>query len=315
MNDIKSNDSQFPVYNIKAAARLTGLLPVTLRAWERRYEIPTPQRGSQGYRLYSDHDIRILRWLKQQVNSGMSISRAVEYLRELRSQDQDPTQIETKDEISRAPSAALSTSAMELEHALVRFDENFASSVLQQASNLHPLDQVLTGVIEPCLVAIGAAWQRGELAVAVEHFATQFVMKYLMMLVSGFAPPTHNDVIIAACAPGETHQVGLMMLTTLLRWRSWDVLYLGADLTLENLETALRPLRPRMLLFSATRQQNAENMFGLEKIIQGFSKPSPIVVLGGHGFDAMDLASLPAIYLDMPVDQAVRRIEGMLLSN
>jgi MerR family transcriptional regulator, light-induced transcriptional regulator len=37
-------------------------------------------------------------------------------------------------------------------------------------------------------------------------------------------------VIVAACAPGEMHQIGLLMLVVMLRWRGWDVKYLGPDL-------------------------------------------------------------------------------------
>ena len=83
-------DFHAPIYNIKAVARLVRLLPVTLRAWERRYGLPVPQRGGQGYRLYSEHDVRTLRWLKNQVDAGLSIGRASVLLHELRAKGQDP---------------------------------------------------------------------------------------------------------------------------------------------------------------------------------------------------------------------------------
>ena len=71
-------------------ANLVGVAPVTLRAWERRYGLPTPQRGAQGYRLYSDYDVRTLRWLKARTAEGMSISRAAEHLMHLRRSGADP---------------------------------------------------------------------------------------------------------------------------------------------------------------------------------------------------------------------------------
>ena len=89
MEDNK-RDVRLPVYNIKAVSRLVGLLPVTLRAWERRYGLPLPQRGDQGYRLYSDYDLNTLRWIKIQLETGLSISRVVEYLNELRTSGKDP---------------------------------------------------------------------------------------------------------------------------------------------------------------------------------------------------------------------------------
>ena len=90
MTNHKSAHNNMPVYNIKAVSQMTGLLPVTLRAWERRYGLPNPQRGEQGYRLYSEEDLRTLQWLKAQVDAGMSISRAVQYLNELRESGKKP---------------------------------------------------------------------------------------------------------------------------------------------------------------------------------------------------------------------------------
>jgi DNA-binding transcriptional MerR regulator len=79
-----------PVYNIKAIAHLVGLLPVTLRAWERRYGLPKPIRGVQGYRYYSVYDLETLLWIKTQMKVGLSISRAIENLKRLRKTGKDP---------------------------------------------------------------------------------------------------------------------------------------------------------------------------------------------------------------------------------
>lgn len=84
------SSGRLPHYNVKAVANLVGIAPVTLRAWERRYGLPTPLRGSQGYRLYSDHDVRTLLWLKARTAEGMSISRAAEQLLHMRSTGADP---------------------------------------------------------------------------------------------------------------------------------------------------------------------------------------------------------------------------------
>ncbi|MGB9847504.1 MAG: MerR family transcriptional regulator [Desulfotomaculales bacterium] len=69
-----------PIYTIKTVVERTGIAPATLRAWERRYGILSPRRSGGGYRLYSERDIAILRWLKSQVEAGIPISRAVALL-------------------------------------------------------------------------------------------------------------------------------------------------------------------------------------------------------------------------------------------
>ncbi len=69
-----------PLYNIKAVVQATNISPSTLRAWERRYHMCRPQRSESGYRLYSERDVAIIRWLKTQVDAGMAISQAVAWL-------------------------------------------------------------------------------------------------------------------------------------------------------------------------------------------------------------------------------------------
>src|ERR1700730_16761610 len=72
-----------PLFNTKAVVQKTGIAAPTLRAWERRYAILSPERAQNDYRLYSERDIAIIRWLKDRVDAGMSISQAVSLFRHL----------------------------------------------------------------------------------------------------------------------------------------------------------------------------------------------------------------------------------------
>ncbi|MBI5712915.1 MAG: MerR family transcriptional regulator, partial [Chloroflexi bacterium] len=56
-----------PKFTIKSVCAQTGIRAVTLRAWERRYNLLEPHRTNGNYRLYSDRDVAVLRWLKCQV--------------------------------------------------------------------------------------------------------------------------------------------------------------------------------------------------------------------------------------------------------
>jgi DNA-binding transcriptional MerR regulator len=67
------NDTQ-GAYRIGAVARLTGISPDTLRIWERRYDIVSPQRTPKGGRLYSQQDVTRLTMIKTLVDQGYAIS-------------------------------------------------------------------------------------------------------------------------------------------------------------------------------------------------------------------------------------------------
>jgi len=71
---INKKNSESPGYKIGAVSRMTGIAPDTLRIWERRYDIVTPERTPAGGRLYSQDQITRLTLIKNLVDAGDSIS-------------------------------------------------------------------------------------------------------------------------------------------------------------------------------------------------------------------------------------------------
>jgi len=96
--------SDTPHYSIKSVCAQTGMMAVTLRAWERRYNILTPHRTASNYRLYSEQDIAMLRWLKSQVDSGMPISGAAAELSEMRSRGRLPEVLPALETVAQSAS-------------------------------------------------------------------------------------------------------------------------------------------------------------------------------------------------------------------
>jgi methanogenic corrinoid protein MtbC1 len=290
---------------------MVGLLPVTLRAWERRYNFLNPVRGNQGYRMYSENDLQTLRWVKQQIDSGMSVSRVVEHLNDMRQKGQDPV-TNHKNGLSEN-SMAFDSLSRQLFNAVTKFDADSANELMRRAFSIYTVDEVLTRIAKPTLIEIGLAWKRGELPIACEHFASQFFMQRLISMLSTSMPPSQKPVIIAAGAPGEEHQIGLLMIVVMLRWRGWDIRYLGSNLALEKLPEALAPINPRMLLFSATTEETARSVLKIEPEMKRFGDRQPLLVLGGQGFTRVKIpASLKAIWLDNSPDETVAAIEKML---
>lgn len=59
---------------IREVARSTGVNPVTLRAWERRYGLIVPQRTPKGHRLYSTEHVARIQAILTWLNRGVSVS-------------------------------------------------------------------------------------------------------------------------------------------------------------------------------------------------------------------------------------------------
>jgi DNA-binding transcriptional MerR regulator len=153
-----------PVYNLKAVVRETGLKPDTLRAWERRYGLPAPDRSGGGHRLYSERDIQILKWLVARQQAGLSISRAAELWHRLSEHGQDPAQLPEYAASGIAPRAPVLMAGQALEElrsawleACLAFDEPRAEAAVGQALAQYPAESICLGLFLPALARSGSA--------------------------------------------------------------------------------------------------------------------------------------------------------------
>jgi DNA-binding transcriptional MerR regulator/methylmalonyl-CoA mutase cobalamin-binding subunit len=286
-----------PLYNIKAVVQATNISPSTLRAWERRYNMCQPERSGSGYRLYSDRDIAIIRWLKAQVDAGMSISQAVAWLQSLTEEQggaqmgtlPDPTGRAMEAVVLPAPSRLdvqnFSTLQNKLSEALLSFNEGEAERVLANAFVLYSVEQVGEYVITPAMVEIGERWHRGELSITREHYATAYLLQRLGAILRVVPDGVTGPVIWIGCAPGEKHEMGALMLCIYLRRAGYQVRYLGQDLAEDDIVAEAAVLKPAMILFSASGLDTAATLSRLCNSLVALEPPRSIVGYGGRVFN------------------------------
>ena len=138
-----------PLFNTKAVAQQTGIAAPTLRSWERRYMILSPERAHNDYRLYSERDIAIIRWLKEHIDAGMAISQAIALFRHL---EEEHNQLYQSTSPSQMP---LSTLSLVEHQTIAQDDEQEAEAQLQKGAsqpflqNVQSLDSEATGNSSP----------------------------------------------------------------------------------------------------------------------------------------------------------------------
>jgi MerR family transcriptional regulator, light-induced transcriptional regulator len=298
------------IYNMKAVSQRTGIPAPTLRAWERRHKALAPGRSSGNYRLYSERDIAMLLWLDEKTKTGLSISRAVALLeRVLAGGDGSPAPALASERMQNLPRLSASFG-----DSLMTLDETAAGAVLAEAFALYPLEDVCEGVIAPALARIGEAWHAGAISIATEHFATSYVLGRLLGLLNA-QPVGAGPLILAGCAPGERHEIGVLMLALSLRRAGNNTRYLGGDVPLADWARAIQEFQPRVVAISAMTARVAETLDGLGPLLAGLSPARlPRIVLGGVGFRETGLAlpGLPAELLDGNLRTSVARIRELL---
>lgn len=76
-----TQSKQQDTFSIRHIAAETGINPVTLRAWERRYGLIKPMRTAKGHRLYTEQDIFLVKNILFILSQGYAISKVKELLK------------------------------------------------------------------------------------------------------------------------------------------------------------------------------------------------------------------------------------------
>jgi MerR family transcriptional regulator, light-induced transcriptional regulator len=302
-----------PVFNVKAMVHQTGVAAATLRAWERRYGVPSPPRTGSGYRLYAARDVAIIRWLKAQVETGMSISQAVNLLQ---------SQIHQPEAVRTLPSAEFGLPAShqrlhdDVIQAALHFDEMGVERAFSEAFSLFPAEDVCLNVLQPVLVTVGAKWHSGEFTIGHEHFISNLVRRRLLAMLAAAAPPHHEKKIVTACAPDEYHELGLLMISVFLRREGYPVIYLGQNTSPLRMEEVLQRTQPDMVLMSATQLRPAAMMLSMLESLQAEAARGrrTLFVYGGRIFNHIPALRdrMPAEWIGNSAQDSVRRMTQLL---
>jgi len=298
-------------YNLKVVMHETGLNAETLRAWERRYGLPKPERTPGGHRLYTWRDIQMLNWLSQRRKEGMSISRAIENWRSLEAAGEDPlVAYPPKPQPVEIGGAMLDEYCQAWVNACLDFNEQAAEQFLTQAFGLFAPDIVCVGIIQRGISMIGSDWYAGKASVQQEHFSSALAMRRLYSLLAATPAPTRPDRILAACPVGEQHEFSLLLLVLLLRWRGWDVVYLGADVPLLRLETALEATNPFLVVSVAQTLPSAASLRKMGEFLA--SRDLRMSYAGGIINTQPSLQNfIPGFYLGRAFPEAVQVVESL----
>jgi MerR family transcriptional regulator, light-induced transcriptional regulator len=247
-------------------SRRTGVATELLRAWERRYGLLTPTRTASGYRLYSSDDVDRIGRMRELLGSGLS---AAEAARQALLEPLRP---------ARAATATPSAGA-ELRPALERLDDAAAQVAFDRLLADYSVPAVLEGVVLPLLRELGDGWERGEISVAQEHFASNLLRGRLLGLARGWDLGGGPRAVLA-CPPNERHDLGLVIFGLALRERGWRITFLGADTPPDTLVDTVRRLEPDALVLAVVDSGRLE---GVAETVARLADSPTKVWVGGAG--------------------------------
>jgi DNA-binding transcriptional MerR regulator len=278
---------------IGALSQRVGVSPELLRAWEQRYGLLEPVRSDGGFRLYSAADEQRVRSMQRHLEAGVSAAQAAQLaLAETSTRSDDQPQ-----------PAGLEPLAGQLRAALDRLDEPGANAVIDRLLASFTLETVLRDVVLVYLRELGERWERGDASIAQEHFASNLLRGRLLGLARGWGRGSGPTTLLA-CAPGELHDLPLIVFGLVLAGHGWAIAYLGPDTPAATLRDALARVEPDLVVISASA---AERLRAAEAELTELARMVPLA-LAGAGASGVFAHSIGATLIDGDPVTAAERI-------
>ena len=235
--------------SIADVERETGLGKDTLRAWERRYGFPVPQRDASGTRGYPRALVDRLARIRRALLAGQRPGRLLAM---------PPAELDALlAELEPAPGAA--SAALDISQGLAALRAGGASALrhwfTRGLARMGLAAFVVEGVA-PLTAAIGEAWADGQIAVYEEHLYSEVLESVLRAALAPFQAglELHKPRVLLTTVPGEVHGLGLLMAEALMTLEACHCLPLGTQTPLDDIVVATRayPIDVVALSFSSS---------------------------------------------------------------
>ncbi len=238
-----------PTYSIKDLENLTGIQAHTIRIWEQRYNLLSPERTPTNIRVYSDKDLRKLLSVALLNNNGLKISKIANL--------SDIEIAEAVLQLSEGDDSNLESQIESLKLIMVdmneaKFEKLFSHLVLQLG-----FEETIMKIFVPFFKRLTFLWQTNSVTVAQINFITSLYKQKLYVAIDGLAPSEriNGKKFILFLPKSEKLDSGMLFCNYMIKKRGFQTLYLGASFPVEELPDILSKYQDSYLLSIASLSQ------------------------------------------------------------
>lgn len=215
-------------FTIKDLENLSGIKAHTIRIWEQRYHLLTPQRTKTNIRHYSNVELKAILNIALLNKYGYKISRI---------DKMTPEEMNQKIALLSQAEALQEKLINDMIGAMVDMNMDQFEVLLDDHIRAKGIEKAITKTIFPFLEKVGILWITNHVNPAQEHLATNIIRQKLIMGIEGIRlVPEKRDPVLLFLPEGEYHEVGLLFVYYLLKSRGYKVYYLGANVPLKDVE-------------------------------------------------------------------------------
>lgn len=226
-------------YSIADLEKLSGIKSHTIRIWEKRYNIVSPERTDTNIRAYNDDQLKKILNISFLINNGLKISKIASL---------------SLDELStKVISLTSSTDSFEAQIndfviCSLQFDEPLFDKTYNSLRKTHSLSYIYENIFIPTLRRIGALWSSGELFPAQEHFLSNLIkQKFYHAIEEAESTIKRGKKAYLFLPPWEDHDFALLYSHMILKENGFDVVNVGKTISFESILQCVDKIKPDIL--------------------------------------------------------------------
>ncbi|KAA8736420.1 MerR family transcriptional regulator [Pseudomonas koreensis] len=265
------------LFPIREVSRLTGVNPVTLRAWERRYGLIQPTRTESGHRLYSMTEIERVRSIVDWIDRGVAVSKVGKIL--ARTEPLKALAHIIPDDLVQADYAQWQ---QQVQLAVSSFDDRALDQVYNQIFSSYSLPVVFQNILMPLWLQMlqrqDAFGQTSEWL-----FFDGFLRARVLQRIVALRGTQPRKVIVSALA-GQCRELELLVAALFLSDNDAGVRVLTTGQPFDELALVCERIKPQALVLFSNHAPTADLPRRLNRL--ALSLDCQVMLAG----DAADLA-------------------------
>ena len=281
--------------SINVISTATGIMPHTIRTWEKRYQVFKPERSEGGQRLYSEADLDKAKLIAALINQGHTISSIAKHsLKDLRS-----LLVDNRDD-SESEKIFISIETKKLLKHLGNFDISSLASGMQHLRLSIGAKEFIFKIVLPVMHEIEKLVLNGKYSISQEHIISNIISDQLHKIQLANDGNKQNSFALAT-PEGNLHELPIMIAEIICHANRVSTNYLGASHPADCLGEAVNALKCKTIVMGvkSSSQWNYEKRIVkyLQSIDKYLKNNVEIILGGGYKIDFPDFKNIGNIQL------------------
>jgi DNA-binding transcriptional MerR regulator len=289
-------------YSIKELEKLSGIKAHTIRIWEKRHHIVSPQRTQTNIRYYTDEDLKKIINVSLLNANGIKISRIAS--------------LSSEDLVKQVGALSQSHGNVDIHIdqliiAMIDLEEEIFEKILGNLILRYGFEKTITTIVYPFLEKIGVLWQTGNITPAQEHFITNLIRQKIIVAIDSLPlPPRDSKRILLFLPDQELHELGLLFDHYIAKNAGFRTYYLGQMVPYKDVITVCEAHRPHILITTITNSPAPQAVQGyLNKLCQ--DKQECSILASGHVLKKIPLKKPSNLHLFFNVNELIGLLKGL----